>query len=85
MSEQLPGEPDCDVTLTPATWPCRACSIRVGFKASIVSLVMVVTAPVTSFLFCVFSAKDKFGWWSYVLPLFLPFELKSSKGFLFHV
>jgi len=53
MLEAAPGEPDDAVTLTPATCPCNACSIRVGFNCSMDSLETTDTAPVTSFLRCV--------------------------------
>ena len=50
MLEAAPGEPEEAVTFTPATCPCNACSIRVGFSCSMDSLETTDTAPVTSFL-----------------------------------
>ena len=49
MLEALPGAPDCVVILTPATCPCKACSILVGASSSIVWLETTDTAPVISF------------------------------------
>ena len=48
--EPLPGEPDVEVILTPATLPCKACSTRAGLRSSIVSDPTTLTAPVISFL-----------------------------------
>ena len=46
-----PGEPEFEVTFTPATCPCKACSILTGFSFSIALEPITVTAPVTSFFF----------------------------------
>ena len=49
--EPPPGDPVLVVMFTPATCPCKACSMRVGFNFSIVSELTTDTAPVISFFF----------------------------------
>ena len=47
----LPGEPEPAVIWTPATCPWIACSIRWGFRSSIVFESTTATEPVTSLIF----------------------------------
>jgi hypothetical protein len=48
-----PGVPEEEVTFTPATLPCNACSGLVKDKFLICEAFTVQTEPVMSFFFCV--------------------------------
>ena len=50
MLSPAPGAPDCVEIFTPATVPCKACSIFIGLISSIFSEFIKETAPVMSLL-----------------------------------